>query len=209
MMSNSKPENNSSRVSRYEALIIETFEPDIHGVSSWVKVETIIAKGFKWTKNGNIRRGRPTWDKKYKWMFQRKTENEKSEILALRTNGFNTEDQINSAIRKDIMDALRKSEICNFSLLPIPKKDREVDHRFGYKEHPKYAHINILANQKISDFQLLHHAQNVQKRQMCVECVETRKRPSHPEKVFAIGGQDLDDVNVCDGCYLAQPELYR
>lgn len=207
----SKPgaDNNSSRISSYEALIAETFEPDQNGISKWVKVETLIAKGFKWTKNGNIRRGRPAWDKKYIWKFQRKSESEKSEILALRTDGFNTEDGVSSSIRKDIMDQLRNSGICNFSLLPVPVKDREVDHRFGFKEHPKYAHINVIAKQKISDFQLLHHAQNVQKRQMCVECVASRKRPSHPEKEFAIGNQELNDVIVCDGCYLAQPELYR
>lgn len=198
-----------SRISRYENLISATFKPNQEGVSEWVTVDVLISKGFKWTKNGNVRRGVPFGDKKYQWEFKRKTESKTSEILALRTVGFNTSNRVSSAIRSDILSKLREKGICNFSLLPVPIQDREVDHRFGYKEHPKYLSINELSNQKIEHFQLLHHAQNVQKRQMCKVCIDTKIRPPHPEKGFVIGDSKLDDRHVCHGCYLAQPELYR
>ena len=197
------------RASKYSALIESTFKPNADGVSDWVEVTTLIELGFPWTKNGNTRYGALWNDKTYEWAFKRKTDSEKSEILAVRTNGFRSSPLVNSAIRADIITTLKNSGVCNFSLLPVPIEAREVDHRFGYKDHPKYARINDPAKQKLEDFQLLHRSQNVQKRQMCIECIDSGIRPSHPHKPFVEGTAQLDHSIVCDGCYLAQPERYR
>ena len=83
-------------------------------------------------------------------------------------------------------------------------------HRWGYKEHSKYRYLYNLKKQSIDDFQLTHQSQNSKKRQMCIECIESKKRPKHPEyKKFVQGDENLDDINVCSGCYLAEPERYR
>ena len=196
-------------MSKRSELIRSIFNPDSLGLSDWVKVQDVIAGGLPWTKNGNVRRGIPFGDKDYLWEFKRKYPNSKSEVLEIRTAGHRKNPVLTNIIRKDIAVSLFEKGICNLSLLPVPKADREIDHRFGYKEHPKYAYLNQTDLQNIEDFQLLHHAQNVQKRQMCKKCVETGTRPKHPYKDFAIGNEKLDDEIVCEGCYLAQPELYR
>ena len=142
--------------SKYDELIKSIFNPDSKGISEWVEVINLEGLGFKWTKNGNIRRGAPWEDKSYEWEYRRRSESSKSEILALRTIGFSERNSVSSTIRKDIQEQIKRSKFCNFSLLPVPIKDKEVDHRFGYKEHSKYADINNQAKQKISHFQLLH-----------------------------------------------------
>ena len=197
------------RAKKYPPLILATFQPDSEGVSDWVDVETLKERGFSWSNNGNTRYESPWNDEIYLWEFKRKDDKPKGAIIAMRTVGFNTSIQVKSTIRSDISKKIKESGICNFSLLPVSKKNMEVDHRFGYKDHSKYARINNPAKQKLEDFQLLHRSQNVQKRQMCIECIDSGIRPSHPHKSFVEGTEQLDDEVVCDGCYLAQPERYR
>ena len=195
--------------SKYQSLIEEHFEPDSTGISKWIEVIHLEKLGFKWTKNGNTRRGAPWGDHIYKWDFKRRNDSPKGEILALRTSGFSARNRVNSSIRGDIMEIVKNQRFCNFSLLPIPNHDKEVDHRYGFKEHPKYSRISDLTHQRVEDFQLLHHAQNVQKRQMCIECVESGLRPRHPLRDFVEGDETLDEITVCNGCFLAEPERYR
>ena len=195
--------------SKYEEMILQHFSPDDRGVSKWLKTSDLIEIGFKWTKNGNTRRGSPWGDRIYKWEFSRKNGLAKGEILALRTCGFRSDNLVVGSIRSDIFEEIRSHPFCNLSLLPVPIQDREVDHRWGYKENPKYLYLNELNRQSIEDFQLLHHAQNVQKREMCIKCIDSRIRPRHPFRDFVEGSERLDDDVVCHGCFLAQPERYR
>jgi hypothetical protein len=199
----------SQRKSKYEELIKRHFSPNEDGFSKWMTVPELVALGFKWSKNGNTRRGVPWGDRVYMWEFDRKNESRKGEILALRTCGFRVDSSVKDIVRSDILKEIRTRPFCNFSLLPVPNEDREVDHRWGHKDHPKYSYLNDSSKQSLEDFQLLHHAQNVQKREMCIKCIESRIRPRHPFRDYVEGDQNLDDYNVCSGCFLAEPERYR
>ena len=67
-----------------------------------------------------------------------------------------------------------------------------------------------LDKQSIDDFQLIHQSHNLEKREMCKKCKSTKNRPKHPEgKDFVQGDENLEDINVCHGCFLAEPERYR
>jgi DNA modification methylase len=60
---------------------------------------------LRWSKNGNIRHNTCWNDIRYKWETKRKTPKKTSEIIAIRTNGFN-EDFLNKhkrPIREDII----------------------------------------------------------------------------------------------------------
>lgn len=188
------------------------FSPDDNGCSNWISAQRIIDGGLKWTKNGNMRHGTPQFagSKKYLWEVKRLA-GPRSEIVELRTIGFaDSNKNINPSIKEEIKVLLRSTGICNFSWIPQNNDDLEVDHRWGHKTHPKYNYINEVEKQKIEDFQLIHKSINSKKRQICKDCIYTKTRPNPPlNKLFVIGNKNLDDINVCDGCYYAQPELYR
>ncbi len=202
------------RKPKYEEKIKTLFNIDNNGISRKVSVTEIQEAGLPWTKNGNIRRGVPTRldpNYKYKWLvFRKNTKNNKSEVLALKTSGYNLDvKNVKNNIRADIKEYFNKIKICNISLLPLNVNNRELDHRWGVKEHKKYSYLQNLEDQKIEDFQLIHKNLNLIKREICKKCRNSKKRPAHPEKSFVVGNEKLDDINVCEGCYLAQPEKYR
>jgi hypothetical protein len=199
---------------KYEEKIKTLFNINNEGISRKVLVTEIQAAGLPWTKNGNIRRGVPTRldpRYKYKWkIFRKNIKNNKSEVLALKTCGLNLNvENIKNNIRSDIKKHFNKINICNISLLPLNANNGELDHRWGFKEHKKYSYLQNLEYQTVDDFQLIHKSLNLIKREICKKCRNRGIRPDHPEKSFVVGTEKLDDVNVCEGCYLAQPERYR
>jgi len=199
---------------KYQDIVKKLFNPDDKGFSRVVNVTEIKAAGIKWEKNGNMREGRPpNIDRSHKYMWnetRKNPENKRSEILSLQMVGLNSSKfAVKNNINPKIKEYFRHIKICNFSLLPLNEGNSEIDHRWGYKNHKKYNYIQDISLQKVSDFQVIHRSLNLIKREKCKKCRNTKIRPAHPEKEFIVGTKKLDDINVCDGCYLAQPEKYR
>jgi len=189
--------------------VLLLFKPDSAGMSEWIAVEQFDEAGLKWTRNGNLRRGVPWGVNEFIWEPKREAETTTSRIIALRTVGFSHNKAFSQAIKNEIKVAVQASTICNLSMMPIPSIDRNVDHRFGHKNHPTYIARYDIRNQQIADFQLIHRSLNLIKREMCKKCVETSERPAHPEIGFVEGDMQLAGDEPCRGCYLAEPERYR
>lgn len=187
---------------------IELFGPNLDGQSRWVPISAFAGAGLTWTNNGNLRRGVAFGLTDIKWQTRR-VSGPKSAVTELRMNGWNDADAFDQTIQPSVRAALASQYNCNLSMMPVPKTDREVDHRFGFKEHPDYVELYSRGNQRVQDFQLIHRVLNLQKRQMCVTCVETKERPPHPTLGFAEGDRTLAARFPCRGCYLAEPERFR
>jgi hypothetical protein len=184
------------------------FSPDSQGISRWVTTDEVVAANITWTRNGNLRRGVAFGMDEYSWETRRRA-GPRSAVTALRMSGFCQTVKFSQTIEPEVRVHFEPISHCNLSLLPIAPADREIDHRFGFKSHPKYVDLYLADNQTPIHFQLIHRSLNLMKRQMCKECVETRTRPAHPEKGFVEGGQELRGDHPCRGCFLAEPERYR
>jgi hypothetical protein len=186
------------------------FRPDDSGTSNWITVEDVIDFGLSWSTNGNVRRGVAFGVNEYIWEFKRERNRR---IVEMRLIGHNDSISFNQRVHKDIVNELRKQTKSNFSIdciVPLVNEDKEIDHRWGRKDDPKYEYINDINKQSISDFQLLSHSHNQFKRQRCVECSDSNIRfPPENNKQFKIGGLIWEPDVGCSGCPLAQPELYR
>lgn len=189
--------------------VIELFQPDSNGVSQWKTIEEIQSFGLSWSNNGNIRRGIAFGVHEYHWEFIR---SKSRKIIKLKLSGYNHSSWVKNSIRRDIITELLKKDKSNFSpdsIVPLTENDKEIDHRWGRKECSKYSYINDLSKQTIDDFQLLSHSHNQFKRQKCVECKDTNFRFLPPNNMpFKIGNHIWNDEIGCQGCPLAQPELY-
>ena len=93
--------------------------------------------------------------------------------------------------------------------MPVPKELREIDHRYGNKEHPDYVELSKLENQRPEHVQLVFSVINSAERQMCVACCKSGVRPAHPILGFVEGDAAHAEHMPCTGCYLAEPERYR
>lgn len=193
--------------------VINLFQPDVDGFSNWVSVCDVINAGLSWSNNGNVRRGIAFGVNEYIWEFKRINNRHNGTILEMRLAGHNDSASFNQRIRKDIVETLRKQTVSNFApdcIVPLVEKDKEIDHRWGRKDSPKYEYISDLKKQSIDDFQLLSHSHNQYKRERCVKCKKTNIRFSPPNnQEFKIGCKEWDNAVGCEGCPLAQPELYR
>jgi hypothetical protein len=187
------------------AKVLQLFQPNDSGESEWVSIDRFAPAGLRWSDNGNLRRGAPWGLNEYLWEAERIA----NKVTALRMTGINESESFDQAINSDIRSALESSLECNLSMIPVPKQDREIDHRYGFKSHPDYVELYKRENQSVSDFQLIHRVLNLQKRQMCKNCVESGKRPAHPTLGYAEGDESLNNSNPCRGCYLAEPERFR
>jgi len=190
--------------------VVNLFQPDAEGYSNWVSVDDVINAGLSWSNNGNVRRGIAFGVGEYNWEFKRVNNRR---IIGMRLIGYNQSASFNQRIRKDIVDTLRKQTKSNFApdcIVPLVESDKEIDHRWGRKDSPKYEYISDINKQSIDDFQLLSHSHNQYKREQCVKCKETNHRFSPPDnQEYKIGCKIWDDSIGCEGCPLAQPELYR
>lgn len=185
---------------------IALFNPDASGDSDWVNVEKFDSAGLRWTANGNLRRDIPWGLSEWKWEVQRGSGRK---VIALRMAGLDSDESFQQTINPSIRSEFNSVRYCNISLLPVPKPDREIDHRYGNKKHPDYIELYKPENQTVADFQLIHRVLNLQKRQMCVVCVETGIRPPHPTLGYAEGDDQTPKSIPCSGCFLAQPERFR
>jgi hypothetical protein len=188
--------------------VLALFKPDEKGFSDWVKVSEFKKAGLNWSNNGNIRRGVAFGLTEIKWEVARLNSG-RSRVVQLRMVGWSLDLAFDQKIEPRIRLAFEVESCCNLSQLRIPQPDIEIDHRYGYKDHPDYVSCYSAANQEKEHFQLIHRVLNLQKRQMCAECVSTRTRPPHPTLGYAEGGADLPDRFPCRGCFLAEPERYR
>jgi len=190
--------------------VVNLFQPDVEGYSNWVSVDDVINAGLSWSNNGNVRRGIAFGVGEYNWEFKRVNNRR---IIEMRLIGYNQSASLNQRIRKDIVDTLRRQTKSNFApdcIVPLVESDKEIDHRWGRKDSPKYEYISDIDKQSIDDFQLLSHSHNQYKREQCVKCKETNHRFSPPDnQEYKIGCKIWDDSIGCEGCPLAQPELYR
>lgn len=187
---------------------IALFEPDEDGFSDWVSVSEFVPAGLNWGNNGNIRRGVAFGLTGIKWGVER-VGGPRSAVTALRMEGWNDDEEFDQIILPSVRSAFESVVNCNISMLPVPRPDREVDHRYGYKEHPDYVSLYSAENQQVKDFQLIHRVLNLQKRQMCVTCVKDGERPPHPTLGYAEGDASLAERFPCKGCFLAEPERFR
>lgn len=190
--------------------VVNLFQPDAEGYSNWVSVDDVINAGLSWSNNGNVRRGIAFGVGEYNWEFKRVNNRR---IIEMRLIGYNQSALLNQRIRKDIVDTLRRQTKSNFApdcIVPLVESDKEIDHRWGRKDSPKYEYISDIDKQSIDDFQLLSHSHNQYKREQCVKCKKTNHRFSPPDnQEYKIGCKIWDDSIGCEGCPLAQPELYR
>ena len=187
---------------------IKLFKPDENGFSNWIPVSEFEEAGLNWTKNGNLRRNVAFRISSIKWEVQR-LKGPKSEVVGLRMAGWNAENSFDQLIVGKVRNHFENEVVCNFSQLPIPSADREIDHRYGNKNHPFYVSLYSKENQRPEHFQLIHRVLNLQKRQMCVKCVEEEARPPHPQLGFVEGDSSHAINDPCRGCFLAEPERYR
>lgn len=187
---------------------IRLFRPNKNGESGWVPVEQFAEAGLTWTKNGNMRRGVAFGISDIKWEVKR-VGGGRSAVVSLRMSGWNYDSSFDQVIVPAVRQHFDGLIYCNVSMLPIPKPDREVDHRFGNKDHPDYVKLYKPENQTHEHFQLIHRVLNLQKRQICIRCVEDQSRPAHPTLGYAEGDSSLAERFPCKGCYLAEPERYR
>jgi len=187
---------------------LQLFSPNEKGESDWVPVAMFPDAGLAWTTNGNMRRGVAFGISDIKWEVKR-IAGGRSAVTALRMNGWNGSSSFDQVIIPSVRQHFERETNCNVSAMPIPKPDREVDHRFGNKDHPDYIELYKPENQKPEHFQLIHRVLNLQKRQMCIVCVDEKSRPAHPTLGYAEGNSSHAERFPCQGCYLAQPERYR
>jgi len=192
--------------------VLDLFQPNENGQSDWVSVKSVRDAGLSWSDNGNVRRGVALGVSEYNWEFKRLNGRHNGTILEMRLDGKNNSLSFNQRIRKDIIDELRKKTTSNFApncIVPLVENDKEIDHRWGRKDHLKYEYISDIKLQTIDDFQLLSHSHNQFKREQCVKCKNTNIRyPTPNNQPYAIGCQNWEDAVGCSGCPLAQPELY-
>ena len=176
----------------------DLFSPDEKGCSDWKTIQEVIDAGLNWSENGNVRRGIAFAVGEYVWEFER-IKGPKSKIIKMRLGGFSNKLAFNQTIRKDIREELLKQTRSAFApdcIIPLAESDKEIDHRWGRKDHPNYDYINDPAKQTIDDFMLLSHSHNQSKREFCKKCTATNVR------------FDGKQYTTCAGCPLAQPELY-
>lgn len=189
--------------------VVNLFQPDNNGYSRWVTVEEVRNANLSWSNNGNVRRGIAFGVGEYNWEFKRVNNRR---VIEMRLNGYNQSSVFNQRIRRDIVDELRKQNVSNFApncIVPLVDSDKEIDHRWGRKDDPKYNYISDIETQSIGDFQLLSHSHNQFKREQCVKCKNTNLRFSPPNNQdFKIGCKEWQNEVGCSGCPLAQPELY-
>jgi hypothetical protein len=175
------------------------FNPDENGFSDWKTIQEVIDADLKWSGNGAVRRGVVFGVGEYIWEFERVSDKPTSKITKMRLAGISNKLAFNQTIRKDIREELLKQTRSNFApdcIVPLVQIDKEIDHRWGRKDHPTYEYINDPAKQTIDDFQLLSHSHNQFKREQCKKCSESNIR------------YDGKEYTTCAGCPLAQPELY-
>ena len=193
---------------KIENYLLENAElnPDT-GCSKFIDV-SLLPHELTFTGNGSKLRKGCAFKKKYEIEYKKNGK----KITHFRCCGWHTETNIfNQYIRKDIKDYYSRQPSAWSGLT----SEIEVDHKNGRKNDFR---LNDPKKQTFDDFQSLTKAENDFKRQKCIECMATNKRPSASEKnaPFAYLGVDYieGDSNYnesigCRGCYLYDVEKFK
>ena len=127
---------------------------------------------------------------------------EHGQIVSVRLDGFNK--SIQSAGIPGHIRKMFKGAKC--AVLGIGGNYIEVDHKDGRKDD-----LNVDTNPDSSDFQPMHKAVNVAKRQHCKECVATDIRFDAKQLGYSSSYWIGDRVyrGSCIGCYWYDPILFN
>lgn len=130
--------------------IDKIFIPNKNGISNWISVKEFTDGGLKWTKNGNIRHNICWGDNRYIWEAKRKTSANSSEVITIRTNGFN-KDYLNSSLRPILKDSreLHKKTGCVICGTPT---NLVIDHKSFLYNDPR---VLSRTTQTKEDFQCI------------------------------------------------------
>lgn len=197
---------------RKKDLFIELAQPDEYGISRWVKTEEFVGKYSSLSLGNGFDFGRKGSALAKRYKVETIKGGQGKRIIAIRLNGFNTDDIFNQNIRPDIKEAISKEACVMLGTINGSSENMkiEVDHKDGRKDDFR---VSNMATQKLEDFQPLCKAANDFKRQKCKECKATNKRWSasnlkgFEDFPFYNGGEDY--VGTCVGCYLYDPVEYR
>lgn len=192
-------------------LFLELAKPDEKtGISRWVFKTEFVGKykdlmfqnGWSWGRaDGQLAK-----------MFILERYPEHGAIEKVRTNGFNTEELFNQAIRSDIKNFYKNKPCVMLGICGKSVNTRiECDHKDGRKTDLR---VSDMATQKLEDFQPLCKAANDVKRQICKECKKTGNRwdakniKGNPYSFYA-GDENYTEKLGCVGCYQFDPVEYR
>lgn len=191
-------------------LFLELAKPDENGVSRWVSKTEFVGKykdlmfqnGWSWGRG----------DGQLAKMYVLERSPEHGAIEKVRTNGFNTQEKFNHAIRSDIKKFYKDKNCVMLGVCGTSVNTRiEIDHKDGRKNDLR---VSEMSTQKIEDFQPLCKAANDVKRQICKRCKETDIRwnakniKGNPYPFYQGDEKYTEDLG-CVGCYQYDPVEYR
>lgn len=197
-------------------LFLELAKPDEKGVSRWVSVREFTGKYAKlqFGNGADWARKESSLAKKYNIELD-KTKTPGNRIDRVRLIGFNTEEQFQQSIRKDIKEKLGKQRCVMLGIYGASNANAnthiEIDHKNGRKNDMR---VSNLKTQKLEDFQPLCKVANDIKRQICKECEETNIRWDAKNLLgnpysFYKGNSKYTAKLGCVGCYQYDPVAYR
>ena len=192
-------------------LFLELAKPDADtGISRWVSKTEFVGKykdlmfqnGWSW--------GRGDGQLAKMYILERFPAH--GTIEKVRTNGFNTKEKFNQAIRNDIKDYYKNKKCVMLGVCGTSVNTRiEIDHKDGRKDDSR---VSDKKTQKLEDFQPLCKAANDVKRQICKECKKTDKRwnaknlKGNPYSYYE-GDENYTEELGCVGCCQYDPVEYR
>lgn len=191
-------------------LFLELARPDENGISRWVSKTEFVGKYKELMFQNGWSWGRADGQLAKKFVLERFPEH--GAIEKVRTNGFNTKEAFNQAIRDDIKEFYKNKPCVMLGICGTSVNTRiEIDHKDGRKNDLR---VSDKATQKLEDFQPLCKAANDVKRQICKNCKETDKRwdakniSGNPYSFYK-GDENYTEDLGCVGCYQYDPVEYR
>lgn len=165
------------------------------------------------------------WARQARKIFKLKINHENNtkngDVVSYQLKGFQTDFHFNDAVAQYIRKyfSTLKGKRSAWSGIPCDK-DYEIDHNKGVKNDPRISNPDT---QLISDFQILTPSENKCKREMCLKCKSTAKRPKGSVIFpgcsidYTYGGEKLEwdksnqdwSKDACKGCCLNDIEQWR
>lgn len=123
-------------------------------------------------------------------------EKDRGRCVGIRLDGLK-ENIVEKQIRTDILKTI-KSQRCR--VVDVGGNNIECDHKNGRYSFDIYGKVD---EQKVDDFQPLHHNVNTAKRTHCLECRTTNKRYDARRLGFSHGWTEGGEnyLGSCQGCY--------
>ena len=191
--------------------VMALFKPDDNGFSEWFTRDEMVKAGLDLGNNGAQRYGAFFGIKDYKWDKKTKTENTRSQTVALRMVGFrenndNSDRPISSMVRQHYKD--ERCVVCGRGKT-IP------DHKNDLYNDPRVLKTDT---QTIDDFQPMCEPCNLLKREVCNQTRQTGRRYgatnikslAHFGVDFIEGDEtfDLNNPNAMVGTYWYDPVAF-